>query len=447
MPRIVKALTDFELKKLTKKVGRYAVGGAGATGLAVKVKQGAVGLLKNWELRRRTKILGEITRCYGRYPEVSLEAARAFARADNDLIAQGINPHEADAQAAREEAEAKAKAVAGAVTVGDVLHEWIEWRALNKGWKKPEATIAKEERRIRANVPKLLSVPVATCEPEDVAAALEDIWTTKSRTADRVGWHISSLFEWAMTVKKCRPRGINPAEGKWLKPLLAGESRRKQETHFAALDIDQIPPFVSALVRDGNLAAQCLLVAILTCTRSANVRAMRWDQLNEDRTVWEIDAEEMKVTENGQHIIPLSPEVRRIIRELEDQRLDSRFVFPSRNGKPLSENAMNQLIERMDVQEIKAGREGWIDRRQTKKYGKRRRVVQHAVSRATFETWAHANREDERAVQLILHHEIDPRLKGAYDRYGDLPYKREVLDHWAVYCFSQVDEKSEDDAE
>lgn len=438
MPRIVKTLTDFELKKLTKKVGRYAVGGAGATGLAVRVREGANGLLKNWELRRRTMTLGEVTRCYGRYPEVSIEAARAFARADNDLIAQGINPHEAEAQAAREKAEAEAKAAAGALTVGDVLHEWIEWRADKQGWKHPETTIAKEERRIRENVPKLLSVPVATCEPEDVAAALEEIWTIKSRTADRVGWHLSSLFTWAMTVKKCRPRGLNPAEGKWLRPLLAGESRRKQEKHFAALDIDQIPPFVSALVRDGNLSAQCLLVAILTCSRSGNVRAMRWDQLNEDRTVWEIDAEDMKVTENGQHIVPLSPEVRRIIQEREEQRLDSPFVFPSRNGKPLSENAMNQLIDRLDEREVAAGRDGWFDRKQSKKYGERRRVCQHAICRASFETWAHSQREDERAVQLILHHEIDSRLKSAYDRYGDLPYKRVVLDHWAAYCFSQV---------
>ena len=447
MAQYVKAKTDKEVQALSKKVGRHSVGGAGCTGLGLQVTEAKTGIFANWVLRVRSKTLGAVICRYGRYPDVSLQAARECARADNDLIAKGINPNKARAQAVKEKAEAEAKAAAGALTVGDALHEWIEWKAENAGWKNPEATVAKEERRIRDNVPDLLGISIATCEPEDVAAALEDIWINKRATADRVGWHLSSLFKWAMTVKKCRPRGINPADGEWLKPLLAGESRRKQEKHFAALDIEQVPPFIAALVDEGVVASRCLLVAILTCARSKNVREMRWDQLSEDRTLWEIDAEEMKVTANGQHIIPLSPEVRRVIREQEEQRLDSPFVFPSKNGKALSPNAMNQLIERLDVREIKAGREGWIDRKQTKKYGKRCRVCQHAVSRSTFETWAHSRREDERAVQLILHHEIDPHLQGAYDRYDDLPYKREVLDHWAVYCFSQVDEKSEDDAD
>ncbi len=446
MAQYVKAKTDREVQAFAKKAGRHAVGGAGCTGLALLVTEGKAGLLANWVLRVRSKSLGAVVCRYGRYPDVSLQTARELAREDNDLIAKGINPNKARAQAAQEKAEAEARASAEMLTVGAVLHEWIEWRALNQGWKHAEETKIKEERRIVGNLPKLLNVPLATCEPEDVANALEDIWVSKRTTADRVLWHVRSLFDWAMTVKKCRPRGINPADAKWLRPLLAGESLRKKQTHFPALDAEQIPPFFAALVSDGNVSARCLAFAILTCCRSENVREMRWDQLNEDRTVWEIDAEEMKITANGQHVIPLSPQAQRIIQRQEELRTDSPFVFPLRGGI-LSGNAMNTLIDRMDKREVAAGREGWIDRKQTKQYGKRRRVVQHAVSRATFETWAHANREDERAVQLILHHEIDPRLKGAYDRSDDMPYKRAVLEHWGAYCFSLIDKAAKSNAE
>ena len=56
-----------------------------------------------------------------------------------------------------------------------------------------------------------------------------------------------------------------------------------------------------------------------------------------------------------------------------------------------------------------------------------------------IETWAHGTRQDERAVALILHHDVDPRLKSAYDRSEDLPHKRKVLDAWGKFCFSECE--------
>lgn len=85
-----------------------------------------------------------------------------------------------------------------------------------------------------------------------------------------------------MTVKKCRPRGINPADSQWLTPLLPAENKRKQEEHFPALDPDQLPQLIKALMALGSTSALCTAFAILTCTRSNNVRSMRWDQISED---------------------------------------------------------------------------------------------------------------------------------------------------------------------
>ena len=133
MAQYVKAKTDREVQAFAKKAGRHAVGGAGCTGLALLVTEGKAGLLANWVLRVRSKSLGAVVCRYGRYPDVSLQTARELAREDNDLIAKGINPNKARAQAAQEKAEAEARASAEMLTVGAVLHEWIEWRALNQG--------------------------------------------------------------------------------------------------------------------------------------------------------------------------------------------------------------------------------------------------------------------------------------------------------------------------
>ncbi|EJW93086.1 hypothetical protein EVA_18807 [gut metagenome] len=58
-----------------------------------------------------------------------------------------------------------------------------------------------------------------------------------------------------MTVKKCRPRGINPVELQWLKPLLPAESKRKQEEHLPALEPNQVPSLIKALVAKGSATA------------------------------------------------------------------------------------------------------------------------------------------------------------------------------------------------
>ena len=194
---------------------------------------------------------------------------------------------------------------------------------------------------------------------------------------------------------------------------------------------------------DTHLTALCLEFAILTCVRSNNVRSMRWEQLNKDLTLWEIDAAEMKIDRNGQHKIPLSKQAKAIIEKAKTLAIDPIYVFPSERvqGKPLSNSALNVVIKDLHAIEVKAGREGWIDRKQTKEEKKPRIAVQHGISRATFKTWAEGSRQDQRAVELILHHDIDPRLKSSYDRAEDIPHKAKVLQNWADFCYSEIDKK------
>ena len=76
MAQYVKAKTDKEVQALSKKVGRHSVGGAGCTGLGLQVTEAKTGIFANWVLRVRSKTLGAVICRYGRYPDVSLQAAR-----------------------------------------------------------------------------------------------------------------------------------------------------------------------------------------------------------------------------------------------------------------------------------------------------------------------------------------------------------------------------------
>lgn len=245
---------------------------------------------------------------------------------------------------------------------------------------------------------------------------------------------------WAINVKKYLPKENNPAEWEQLKWLLEPREKQKRIRHMPALDPNQMPDFMNALHSIAHLktSAICLEFAILTCVRSSNVRFMRWEQLKDNFNVWEIDADEMKVSNNGQHKIPLSKQAKAIIEHQRKIVFNSPWVFPSKNPqKPLIFSALNKIIKELHANEISEGREGWIDRRQTFQLKSPQIAVQHGISRATFKTWAENTRQDTRATELVLHHEIDHKFKGAYDRGEDMRFKLLILQKWADFCYSR----------
>ncbi len=86
----------------------------------------------------------------------------------------------------------------------------------------------------------------------------------------------------------------------------------------------------------------------MTCVRSSNARLARWEQIDFDKRLWIIDEEEMKVSANGQHIVPLSDQAMRILEKQYELRNidDAGFVFPSsrRFRAPLGNTALNTVI-------------------------------------------------------------------------------------------------------
>lgn len=439
--RIVKPMTDKEIASKAKQIGTHAEGRV--TGLCLRVRKNKSGLSVCWMLRVQ-KDGKESIKSLGKYPIVSLAQARERASEYLSQFALGVNPFEIEKDKKEKQAEEKKAGIAKGLTLDDVLGEFMDYKQ-RMSWKDNEKTRNKEEKRLRDNLPSLLPIPLAEMTTEDVVEALRPIWVSKSATADRVQLNLKGCLEWAMHVKKCVPFGNNPADWNNLKYFLEPKDKRKKEQHMPALDPDQMPAFMKALHEraETHLTARCMEFAVLTCVRSANVREMRWEQLADDLSVWEIDAEDMKVTANGQHKVPLSKQAKEIIKTQKKLVFNSPWVFPSDRlpNRPLSNSALNVVIKDLHTIEVKAGREGWIDRKQTKELKTIRIAVQHGISRATFKTWAEGTRQDSRATELILHHEIDPRLKSAYDRSEDMEHKAKVLQNWANFCYSAINTK------
>lgn len=75
MPKLVKLLTDREVKKVSAKLGDHCVGGV--TGLLLRVTKTGAGLSRNWQIRRQG--IDGFRMQIGRYPDMSVDEARQKA--------------------------------------------------------------------------------------------------------------------------------------------------------------------------------------------------------------------------------------------------------------------------------------------------------------------------------------------------------------------------------
>ena len=74
---------------------------------------------------------------------------------------------------------------------------------------------------------------------------------------------------------------------------------------------------------------------------------MEWSEVDFEKKIWRIPAEKMKMRE--QHIVPLSKQAIKILKEVHKFSGDYKLVFksPVSSSKPLSPNTINLAIKRL----------------------------------------------------------------------------------------------------
>ncbi|HEV2594232.1 MAG TPA: site-specific integrase, partial [Sphingomicrobium sp.] len=213
--------------------------------------------------------------------------------------------------------------------------------------------------------------------------------------------------------------GDNPA--RWrdhLSNLLPAKAKIKPTLHQKALPYAEMPAFLAELRQRKAIAARALEFLALTCVRTSDIRAAKWEQVDFREKVWTIP--QFSKT-HKEHRVPLSDnavsvleEVRRISSAIGGSVAASEFIFPNDiTGAPLSSNALLALIERMD-------RKG--------------QMTGHGC-RSTFRDWAleQTNFPWELA-EMSLGHTVGTKVERAYARGDAREKRREIMQAWADYC-------------
>lgn len=348
----------------------------------------------------------------GKYPEVSLVAARQRREDARKQVANGVNPSEA-----RKQAKAK-KALEQEIegnTLEKVARDWYE--VARHEWTEGHATtvLSRMERDIFPTLGKRLIHEITA---RDVLAALRLVEDRQAfESAHRIKTIIGQVFTFALIT------GIPGVENNPAAGLSKALKQPYKKSMAAILD----PVKLGQLMRDidgyaGSIVARCALkLAPLLFVRPGELRHAKWKDIDLNAGIWRLPVEDMKLTlkekakRKGQiHDVPLSAQAVDILRELYPYTSSGPFVFPGRSvSRVMSENTVNAALRSLGYDS--------------------ETVTGHGF-RATARTLLHETLGfSPDAIEAQLGHSVPDRLGTAYNRTKHIEERFKIMQQWSDY--------------
>jgi integrase len=235
----------------------------------------------------------------GRYPDLSIEAARRMAEQLNARIAEGHDPSD---ERRREKTQE---------TFGDLYTLYMDRHAKirKRSWKSDEALW-------RLYLQPLAHLRLGELKRRHFAELHAEISKTRPTVANRVLALASSIFgrafEWGIW------ENTNPCKG-------VRANREVPRARF--LKGNELRRFLSAVDAEPcETSRDLILIALLTGARQGNVVKMRWEELDLEEAEWIIPSEKHK--SGDAQIVPLAPEAVAILRR-RFATTSSPWVFPA----------------------------------------------------------------------------------------------------------------------
>jgi integrase len=345
----------------------------------------------------------------------NLDRARIRALALREQVERKEDP-----KAARDQQRANRSVVKSKVTAKtfkDCAGEYItahkkEWQseAYLEQWKATLATYA---------YPILGDVPVADIDQAMVLRVLEPHWHQVTATMTKLRGRIAKVLGYA-AAKGYRARGTNPAA--WtdgLEHSLAKPSKISPTKHRAALDYRRMGEFMVELRKDERIAARALEFAILSATRTDEVRLARWQEIDLEERLWVVPKARMKMRgENREaHKVPLSEPAIAVLRALKgsDKRDPGELAFPGEGDDgDIAENAMLKAARRINPA-----------------------ITTHGFRTAFTNSAANQPGVDNETREFALAH-VPKGSTAAYLSETSVDKRRVLLEQWAKHCQGNV---------
>lgn len=336
---------------------------------------------------------------FGVYPEVALAEAREQRDANRKLLRDGIDP-------ARKRRQEKLRQTANAANTFRALGD--EWYDLNKdGWAT--RTAADIRACLDKNIyPALGNIPVTELEAPDVLATIRRIEARGATFLSRRAMqYIGRICRYAIaTGRAARDPTYKLSEA--LKP--------HKSTHFASIEVHEIPEFVQALRSNKARLFRSTVLAVelimLTFVRTSELVQAKWSEIDLDEGRWLIPAKRMKMGKD--HIVPLSRQAQQYFRELRQISIYPEYVFPhfSDPRKHMSDNTILRALERL---------------------GYRGRMTGHGFRSLAMSAIKEKLGYRHEVIDRQLAHQPRSSIDKAYDRAQFIDERKVMMQEWADY--------------
>ncbi len=293
---------------------------------------------KYWRLNFR--LYGkQRTFAVGSYPDLSLREAREKVNNAKELIREGQDPTQ------EKRAEKRRQATDSGITLEKVANEWIDLRLKQKKCNTNTADDVMSALSRHVFQFKALGItPISSLKQQDINALFNylDIHAG-AETVKRSQQRLSSIFCYAMIRNYCDADLAAPFKGQ----LKIGNRQ-----NHASLKPSDMPAFLNALNRYSCTTQTRLAFYLLihTFCRTSEVIAAEWSEIDFTNNLWTIPAERMKM--RRKHIIPLTPQTRQMLDQLQQISGDKKHLFPNNKNpdKHMSNNTFLMIIRRMGYQ-------------------------------------------------------------------------------------------------
>jgi integrase len=252
--------------------------------------------------------------------------------------------------------------------------------------------------------PDLGTLPIASVGPGHVLAVLQKIEARGAHSVAHLGrGYLGQVFRFAIASHKAT---LDPTRA------LAGALARVETRHHPPLARDDIGPFLKAVETKGNanrLTEIAVRLLLLTMTRTVELRAGWWTEVDLPRADWRIPGSRMKMKRD--HVIPLSRQAVELLRELRAITGNRPRLFPNVRDpeKALGSSTIGAVF-------VRAGYAGQFS--------------PHGF-RSTASTLLREAGFDDRLIELQLAHLDRNKSRASYDHAEQLAPRRVMLQAWA----------------
>ena len=399
-----------------------------------------------------------------RLPADTLKEAEEWALKFQSKMMQGVDPL---SEYTRKE-KASARALKQATHLSEVLRLYDEFRIKNEPWLGDDDIEHQKERqnygRNKNRILKLVELSglgeerIDRIDADALYKILDPI--TSASTLQKARASLEKVMDFANREKMCVRNEVGIAVKR-----VRGDKKRTliKSKHFPSLDWERVPLFWKALVNHPcSMSNLALRFAIVTVTRSQAIRTLRYsdivsqkagsDKFNIARIRPENNKAKEETAPRDVVLSSIAVQIIDLARSLFKEQFgreatQNDLVFPNREGNPLSETAIRQLIVELHKRQKAIDKVGWVDKddgvRMVTQHGFRSSFYSFGMEERGFIFYLQSHNEGKKvivldhlrdAIERSLLHVYDPsNLKNAYARHDLLSLRQRLMDAWGDF--------------